>query len=132
MTRHIEACGNCSYNCCCTCTVPNCYLCRHMRYGKRCSSTKHPTHLVCFGCRRAWKRSNGDAVHNEVHARLGEDACADIMDRQSCPGCNRPPKVVPSSIRVPKRHKAKAWRALELHCAACPTAPQNGWFRALE
>jgi len=133
MPRHSKNCGNCAHNCCCNCPVLNCYLCRQVKSGrfisKLCSYPHYPTHFVCFGCRFSWKRRADSNISNEVYRRLGNTDC---MDRQSCPTCNKPPKIVPSSIRVPKYRKTKEWNSLEKHCETCPTAPSNGFFSDIE
>lgn len=117
MTRHNKGpCGNCSYDCCCRCDTANCYLCRKIGKYRKCTYTTYAKHFICFKCNYSWKRYN---------ISLDEE-------RQACPHCNMPPKVVPSSIRIPKKHDNKSWVKLEKFCHVCPVSPATGYCCSVE
>lgn len=127
MVAHKGSCHNCTYDCCCTCEIEGCYICRKIpaenrpafTYPRRCSAHHvFNKRFVCFNCHTYQKQNtlrynnalNYAFSHNKSHHEY-------MVERESgdkkCSLCNKDMTKINYTIRVPKHNNKKSWKKLE-------------------
>ena len=92
-------CGNCNYGCCCKCSNPECRPCRREQVAPpACMHFGSDRRVLCFGCRRLFRRS-------------------DPMTR-IC-SCGSALYLVSTAVRIPKAKDCAGWRLMEKLVTCC-------------
>lgn len=121
-------CGNCSYDCCCTCFDPGCGMCKAftMNVGvtkHRCvvrGGRSYRQKYVCFECRLGWKPSE----RNET----GEPF--DSTERR-CPQCGNNAVKVSSNARCPSPKDIKGWQLFQKLQLGAGLVMREGYLSSL-
>jgi len=109
-------CGNCNYNCCCTCRDPGCALCKQRPgQGRRCGGAHHGSayrqKYACFGCRLGWKARDTHPTNQEMRKGAPTDKAGVwyFIAPRRCPQCGATAAKVPSNARCPSPRDGAAW-----------------------